>query len=72
MRKPQKHVAVITAVSAHCECGRMPGVLRKANESQGAFTVRANDCFRIHREAAMELEAGPQIEMFAQQEGLFA
>jgi hypothetical protein len=66
-----KHEPNITSLTAHCSCGRMPGVLRGVHEPQGAFTVRAWECHRIHVELA-KAERPVQAGLFEVQTDLFA
>lgn len=47
-----KHTPQINFDRATCSCGRMQAVWRRDSEAIGAFTLRAHECYVIHRDLA--------------------
>ncbi len=53
-----KHTPVINHNRATCSCGNLPAIWRRDSEPIGKFTLRAHECFLIHRSLAPADAAG--------------
>lgn len=66
-----RHEPVITDALAGCSCKRWAGPARLSGETQGSYTVRANEAHREHAERFGFQSMPMQTAMFNPQPGLF-
>ncbi len=71
MKRPIQHTAIITFERARCQCGAWPGLVRQAEETIGAFTVRAHLAHERHA-AERHARDTEQKQFFGQQDELFS